>query len=358
MREGRELRGPHESGGPRRRGVYLARRVAAVLALLVVMVLVAPQAYKALVGSNAGSDAPAPGANDAENPVPEEPVAEQPPPADVPEERAAEPSSAASSEKDAAEEPAPAEPVEKDAAAKPAEDDPKDEERVSADEPAPAEPEPVAPEVEDVSAALLVAEEQYAAAQYDVVPTVAVEAQYAAVEQYPVEAQYVVEDQYFAAEQPVPVLPEPVLPEPTLPDPVALVEPVIEEIPLDAALAPATEILEPIEPSFVPDAVETSELQAAPAAAPAKRAAVPVEEEVSEPVAVESTRAVAGGSEAENQNADCGDETGAAEVSSSSSSSSAVASSSKTERSEQVVTDVCGTGTASASAQSSSSEER
>ena len=88
MSEGQEIGGPNGSGGPRRRGVFFVRRVVVGLALLVLMVLIAPQAYQALVGSgsDAQQQAPPPEAEDGENLGAAEPVAEPAPPAEAPEE--------------------------------------------------------------------------------------------------------------------------------------------------------------------------------------------------------------------------------------------------------------------------------
>ena len=187
MSEGREIGGPNGSGGPRRRGVFLVRRVVVGLALLVLMVLIAPQAYQALVGS--GSDtqqqAPPPEAENGENLGAAEPVAEPAPPAEAPEE-----------------------PVEKNTAVKPPEDAPKDEKPAPEEEPTPSEP-----EAEVAAAAVLVSEQQYSSvAGYDAEPP-------AAVEQYSVDAQYASTEQYLLAGQPSSVLPETVVSEAVAPEP-------------------------------------------------------------------------------------------------------------------------------------------
>ena len=286
MSEGRELGGPHGSGGPPRRGVYLVRRLAVGLALLILMVLIAPQAYQALVGSNSGTQAPPPEAGSAENAGAEKPAAEPAPPAEAPQEPTVEP--------------APEEPAEKDTAAKPPEDSPKDE------KPAPKE-EPTPPEAEEAAAAVLVFEEQYSsAAQYDAESPAAVE-------------QYGVTEQYLPADQALPALPETVAPEAVVSAPadVAVQDAqILAEDPSLAALAPVPAAVEPvavepfpIEPVAVePVAFETQyapaaapvafETQYAPAVAPvatdefAVPAAAPVVDEVPVPQAYSATGAV------------------------------------------------------------------
>lgn len=290
MSEGRELGGPHGSGGPPRRGVYLVRRLAVGLALLILMVLIAPQAYQALVGSNSGTQAPPPEAGSAENAGAEKPVAEPAPPSEAPEEPTVEP--------------APEEPAEKDTAAKPPEDSPKDEKLAPKEESTP-------PEAEE-AAAVLVFEEQYSSAvQYDVESPAAAE-------------QYGVTEQYLQADQALPALPEAVVPETVAPEAVAPApadiavqdaqilaeDPSLAALaPVPAAVAPVASEPFPVEPVAVePAAFETQyapaaapvafETQYAPAVAPvatdefAVPAAAPVVDEVPVPQAYSATGAV------------------------------------------------------------------
>ena len=270
MREGREVEGPNESGRPRRRKVFFLRRVAVALGLLVLMVLIAPQAYQALVGSNSGAQAPPSEAKDPEPPKAEEPVVESTSPAEAPKEPALKDSPA-----EAPEEPASEESAERDTAAKPPEDAPK-EERASEKEPAPEEP----ARVKEAAAVVLASEQQQyvPVAGYNEEPA-------AAVEQYPADAQYATTEQYLSVGL-TPPNPEPAEPEPVDTEPIDT-EPAESE---PAEAEPANTGVE----SVVEDAPVVAEPTPAPAptlvSAPAPAPAVP---EVVEPVVQEAVQPVA-----------------------------------------------------------------
>ena len=274
MREGREVEGPNESGRPRRRKVFFLRRVAVALGLLVLMVLIAPQAYQALVGPNSGAQAPPSEAKDPEPPKAEEPVVESTSPAEAPKEPALKDSPA-----EAPEEPASEESAEQDTAAKPPEDAPK-EERAPEKEPAPEEP----ARVEEAAAVVLASEQQY-------VPVVGYNEEPAAVvEQYPADAQYATTEQYLSV-GPIPPNPEPAEPEPVDTEPIDT-EPAESE---PAEAEPANTGVE----SVVEDAPVVAEPTPAPAPtlvsapAPAPVVPAPAVPEVIEPVVQEAVQPVA-----------------------------------------------------------------